>query len=165
MSSTKANIKIAPKQSLDLDFFLNLWETPGSSRWGCVPCNGSLPLERNSEVGEAVLARCSNSCVCTSAFSLPAIEADPQLAMGPFGRWILDISLHFWNVEGSLVWFLEGSIAKAPGMVLRYPFMVSQPNLSALEQSWLYDIQSGASEVRFVLVARTIGLLWETSRL
>ena len=29
---------------------------------------GSLALEDNSEVGEAVLGRCSISCVCTSAF-------------------------------------------------------------------------------------------------
>ena len=41
----------------------------------------SLALEDN---GEAVLGRCSISCVCTSAFKLPAKEADPQLAMGPF---------------------------------------------------------------------------------
>ena len=42
---------------------------------------GSLALEDNSEVGEAVLGRCSISCVCTSAN-----EADPQLAMSPSGR-------------------------------------------------------------------------------
>ena len=29
---------------------------------------GSLALEDNSEIGEAVLGRCSISCVCTSAF-------------------------------------------------------------------------------------------------
>ena len=29
---------------------------------------GSLALKDNSEVGEAVLGRCSRSCICTSAF-------------------------------------------------------------------------------------------------
>ena len=47
---------------------------------------GSLALKDNSEVGEAVLDRCSIFCVCTSAFLLPAKEADPQLAKGPSGR-------------------------------------------------------------------------------
>ena len=41
----------------------------------------------------------------------------------------------------SLVRFQKGSIVKGPGMVLGYLFMVSQPNLSALEQSWLHDRQ------------------------
>ena len=42
-----------------------------------------VALEDNSDVGKAGLGRCSVSCICTSAFKLPAMEADPQLAMGP----------------------------------------------------------------------------------
>ena len=37
--------------------------------------------------------------------------------------------------------FPEGPIAKGAGMVLRYLFMFSQPDHSALEQSWLHDSQ------------------------
>ena len=40
-----------------------------------------------------------------------------------------------------LVQFLEGPVAKELGMVLQYLFMISQPNLSDLEQSWLHDSQ------------------------
>ena len=50
---------------------------------------GGLALEDNSKVSDAVLDRCSISCVCTSAFYLPAkeVDPDPKLAMGP--SWIL----------------------------------------------------------------------------
>ena len=58
---------------------------------------GRLALEDNSEVGEAVLGRCSISCVCTSAFYLPAKEADSQHVMGPSGRGFGEFS-YLWSV-------------------------------------------------------------------
>ena len=88
----------------------------------------ALLLKDNSEVGEAVLVRCS-----TNAFYLPAKEADPQLAMGPSGRGIGDSP--YLLSRGRVVQCQEGTIAKGPRLVLGYLFMVSQTNLSALEQS------------------------------
>ena len=35
----------------------------------------------------------------------------------------------------------EGPITKGPGLVLGYLFIVSQTNLSTLEQSWLHNSQ------------------------
>ena len=56
--------------------------------------------------------------------------------------------------------FPKGPIAKGPGMVLGYIFMVSKLNFSDLEQSWLDDI---VSRGRFARVVRTMGLIWESS--
>ena len=100
---------------------------------------GSLVLEDNSEVGKAVLGRRSISCVCTSAFLLPTKEADPQLAMGPSVREFGDFP-YLWS-WGLPVRFPEGPIVKGTELVLGYLFMVSQPNLSSLEQIWLHDGQ------------------------
>ena len=49
----------------------------------------------------------------------------------------LVISPTFEGRGESPVQFPEGPIAKGLGLVLGYLFMVSQTNLSALEQSWL----------------------------
>ena len=89
---------------------------------------GSLALEDNSEVGEEVLGRCRISCVCTSAFQLPAKEADPQLAMGPSGDDLLISPT--CEVAGSLLRFLEDPFMKGPGMVLGYFFMLSKSSLT-----------------------------------
>ena len=52
----------------------------------------TLAFKDNSEFDEAVLGRCSISCVCTCAFYHPAKEADPQLAMGSSGKGFGDFS-------------------------------------------------------------------------
>ena len=70
---------------------------------------------------------------------------------------------YLWSTELP-VWFPEGPIVKGPEMAPGYLFMVSQPNLSAQEQSWLHDSQwCVASQV--CLCGRKIGLLWKTSPL
>ena len=61
---------------------------------------GSLVLDDNSEVGDAVLGRCSISCVYTSAFYLPAKEA---ACNGSFWERILSFLLLVkWGVAGSI---------------------------------------------------------------
>ena len=74
---------------------------------------GSLALENNSEVGEAVLGRCSISCLYTSAFKLPAKEADPQLAMGPPRKGFGDFP--YLSSGGRLVDSLKEQLQKGLG--------------------------------------------------
>ena len=71
-------------------FFFNLYVASIASTEGGVvaypiqQAYGSPALEDNSEVGQAVLSRCSISCVCISAFQLPAKEANLQTL-----QWVL----------------------------------------------------------------------------
>ena len=52
----------------------------------------SLALRNTLEVGQAVLARCSTSSICTSVIlPHPAKETDSQLAVAPSGRGFGDI--------------------------------------------------------------------------
>ena len=114
--------------------------------WGgghSVPCIASvegLVLGGYIGVDEALLDRYSISCVGPVPSSpLPAKDAGPQLAMGPSGRVFghfqyLRNGCNFREEEGS-------KFMKEPGIVLVYLLMVSQHNLSALDQSWLYGSQ------------------------
>ena len=115
--------------SLSLPILLHVQYLGGVVAYPVMQAYGSLALVDNLEVVWAEAGCRFDSYACTSLLWLPIKETDPQLAMGPSERGLSDFPYLLGG--GSPVRFLEGPIAKRPGMVLGYLLMISQPILSA----------------------------------